>query len=101
MLNSVTGDVDSVSFDVVTPPPTPGVSSALACGTTGDSPSVYDSTNASIEHCVPRRWRPHLTQTQRRDDCERRAATLQLNLCHLVSLLGLKPLYLYMDKCNT
>ena len=47
MLNSVTGDVDSVSFDVVTPPPTPGVSSALACGTTGDSPSVYDSTNAN------------------------------------------------------
>ena len=24
-----------------------GVSSALACGTTGDSPSVYDSTNAN------------------------------------------------------
>ena len=31
--------------------------------------------------------------TQSRDECERRAATLQLNVCHLVTLLALEPLY--------
>ena len=31
---------------------------------------------------------------------ERRAATLQLKLCHVDTLLGLKPLYVYMYNKN-
>ena len=50
---------------------------------------------------MPRRGRPHLTQTQSRDGCERRAAKLELDECNLVTLLGPEPLYFENDDNST
>ena len=50
-------------------------------------------------------WYPYeaLTRpnTQSRDECERRAATLELDVCHLGTLLGLETLYFQIHDSNT